>query len=136
MENIFDNILKSPVNLSMRKNIVSVSPNEPVSGLTYKMLVENIGATIIVDDGRPVGIITEKDILDRIVSAGLDVHKTLAKEIMSKPVISVEAGVPCKDALEIMKKKNIRRLAVVEKGFLVGLVTERRLLEKIGNLII
>jgi CBS domain-containing protein len=136
MDYTFDNVLNSPVRLSMRQNIVSVSPTEPVSGLTYKMLVENIGAAIIVDNGSPVGIITEKDILDRIVSPGIDLHKTLAKEIMSKPVIAVEANSPLKDALELMKVKKIRRLAVLENGSLVGLVTERRLLEKIGNLII
>lgn len=136
MDNTFDNVLNSPVRMSMRQNIVSVPPTEPVSGLTYKMLVEDIGAVIVVEDGRLVGIITEKDILDRIVSPGLDVHKTLAKEIMSKPVISIEANSPLKDALKLMRMKKIRRLPVLEKGSLVGLVTERRLLEKIGNLII
>jgi CBS domain-containing protein len=136
MYDTFDNVLNSPVSSSMRHNIVSVLPTEPVSGVTYKMLVEDIGAAIVVDDGRPVGIITEKDILDKIVSTGMDVHRTLAKEIMSKPVVVVESSSPLKDALELMKMKNIRRLAVLENGSLVGLVTERRLLEKIGNLII
>ena len=136
MDDTFDNVLNSPVSSSMRHNFVSVLPTEPVSGVTYKMLVEDIGAAIVIDEGHPVGIITEKDILDKIVSTGMDVHRTLAKEIMSKPVVVVEASTPLKDALELMKMKNIRRLAVLENGSLVGLVTERRLLEKIGNLII
>lgn len=136
MENLFNKVLNAPVETSMRKNIVKVSPDEPVSGLTYQMLVENIGAALVVENDFPVGIITEKDILDRIVSPGMDVHKTLAKEIMSKPVVTVEAEMPIKEALDLMKQKSVRRLPVVQNGVLVGLVTERRLLEKIGNLII
>jgi CBS domain-containing protein len=136
MENLFNNVLNAPVETCMRTNIVTVTPDGPVSGLTYQMLVENIGATLVVENDFPVGIITEKDILDRIVIPGLDVHKTLAKEIMSKPVVTVQADMPMKAALDLMKKKSVRRLAVIRNGVLVGLVTERRILEEIGNWII
>jgi CBS domain-containing protein len=120
----------------MRKRLVTVSPSEPVSGITYMMVREDIGAVIVLDKGHPIGIITEKDILDRVVLPGRDVYKTLAKDVMSKPVISINANSMLKEALNQMKKKKIRRLAVLEDGILVGLVTERRLLAKIGNIII
>jgi CBS domain-containing protein len=136
MEGLFDNVLNSPVSLSMRKRIVVVSPLEPVSSLTYKMIKEDIGAVIVVDKGRPVGIITEKDVLERVVAPGKDVYKTLAKDVMSTPVISIKASSPLKNALELMKKNRVRRLAVTEKESLVGLVTERRLLARVGNFII
>ena len=135
MENMFDDVLNSPVSLSMRRRIVTVSPFEPVSSLTYTMVKEDIGAVIVIEKGRPIGIITEKDILERVVTPGNDVYKTLAKDVMSKPVISIEASSPLKRALELMKKNNIRRLAVMENESLVGLATERRLLARIGNLI-
>jgi CBS domain-containing protein len=120
----------------MRQEPVKISSSEPVSGLTYKMIEEDIGAVIVIEKGNPVGIITEKDILDRVVVPGKDVYKTLAKDVMSKPVIYIEASSPLKDALELMKKQKIRRLVVVENGALVGLVTERRLLARICNSII
>jgi CBS domain-containing protein len=113
-----------------------VSPLQPVSGLTYVMITEDIGAVIVIDKGRPIGIITEKDILDRVVTPGKDVYKTFAKDVMSKPVITIEASNMLKEALELMKKKNIRRLVVMENDSIVGLVTERRLLAKIVSLII
>ena len=136
MDNPFDSILNSPVSLSMRQNPVTVSPLQPISGLTYSMITEDIGAVIVIEKERPIGIITEKDILDRIVTPGKDVYNTLAKDVMSKPVITIEASSILKEALELMKKKKIRRLVVMENESLVGLVTERRLLAKIVNLII
>lgn len=136
MENPFDSILNSPVSLSMRQNPVTVSPLQPISGLTYMMITEDIGAVIVIEKERPIGIITEKDILDRIVTPGKDVYNTLAKDVMSKPVITIEASCMLKEAMELMKEKKIRRLVVLENESLVGLVTERRLLAKIVNLII
>jgi CBS domain-containing protein len=136
MDNPFDGILNSPVSMSMRQKPVTVSLLQPVSGLAYMMIKEDIGAVIVIEKDRLIGIITEKDILDRVVTPGKDVYKTLAKDVMSEPVITVEASSMLKEALELMKKKKIRRLVVVEDGSLVGLVTERRLLEKIVNLII
>ena len=99
------------------------------------MIRENIGATLVVENNRPVGIITEKDVLERIVTPRMDTYKTLAKDVMSKPVISIEASHSIKEALGLMKKNKIRRLAVTENKSLVGLVTERRLLASISNMI-
>jgi CBS domain-containing protein len=136
MENMFDDVLNSPVSFSMRQGIVTVSPTEPVSGLTYMMVKEDIGAVIVIENGRPVGIITEKDVIERVVMPGGNIYKTRAGDVMSRPVISIDASSPLRKALEIMRKNDIRRLAVMEKDSLVGLVTERRLLAKIGNLIV
>ena len=136
MDNPFASILNSPVSMSMRQKPVTVSLLQTISGLAYMMIKEDIGAVIVIEKDRPIGIITEKDILDRVVTPGKDVYKTLAKDVMSEPVITIEVSSMLKDALELLKKKKIRRLVVVEDGSLVGLVTERRLLEKIVNLII
>jgi CBS domain-containing protein len=136
MDNPFDRILNSPVSLSMRQNPVTVSLLQPVSGLTYMMITEDIGAVIVLDKELPIGIITEKDIIDRVVTPGKDVYKTCAKDIMSKPLITIESHSMLKEALELMKKKKIRRLVVIKENSVVGLVTERRLLAKIVNLII
>jgi CBS domain-containing protein len=136
MDNPFDRILNSPVSVSMRQNPVMVSSLQPVSGLTYMMITEDIGAVIVVDKELPIGIITEKDIIDRVVTPGKDVYKTYAKDIMSKPVFTIESHSMLIEALELMNKKKVRRLVVLRKNSVVGLVTERRLLAKIVSLII
>jgi len=115
----------------MRQPPVTVSPSETVSDVMFKLVNANIGAVVVVDDGRPVGIITEKDVLRRAILRGKDVDATRAKDVMSTPLRSIEADRPIKEALELMRKNNIRRLAVTKNDALIGLVTERRLLEAI-----
>lgn len=127
--------LNSPVKECMRTP-VTVSPSEAVSSLLASMVVEDIGAVIVVDKGNPVGMITEKDVLERVIMENKNVYTTTAKDVMSKPLITIECDRPIKEAIGLMRKHNIRRLAVTENRALVGLVTERRLSTKFLNKII
>ena len=106
---------------------VTVSPEEPASGLIYTMVGNDIGAVIVVENKVPVGIVTEKDILERVILFNKNMYTTKAKDFMSKPIITIEADHMIKDALALMRKYQIRRLAVTEKSTLIGIVTERRL---------
>lgn len=125
--------LNFPVSVCMRCNdLVTVSPSETISSLMFMMVESNIGAVIVVERERPVGIITERDVLERAI-INKNVYKTTAKEVMSQPVISTEVNCSVKEALRLMRKHNIRRLAVTENGKLVGLVTERRLLTEFAS---
>ncbi len=100
----------------------------------FRIINENIGAVVVVDGEKAVGIVTEKDFLKRVIMSGKDVYRTKARDVMSKPLISIEADrpiPPIKEALDLIREKNIRRLAVTKNRSLVGLVTEKRLLEAI-----
>ena len=99
-----------------------------MASLMFRMVDNDIGAVIVVDKGKPVGIITEKDVLERVIMRNKHVYKTKANEIMSTPLISIEINRPIKEALKLMHRHKIRRLAVIENEMLAGLVTERRLL--------
>jgi len=113
----------------MRLAPPAVSLLDPVSTIIDMMIKENIGAVVAVDEDRPVGIITEKDVLERVIKLQKDFETTLVKDVMSKPLITIEAERPMKDALELMRRHDIRRLVVTKDGALIGLTTERRLLE-------
>lgn len=123
--------LNLPISVNMRQPPVTLSPSETVSSLMFKMINEDIGAVVVVDEGRAVGIITEKDVLERVIMRGKDVYETKAKDVMSKPLISIDADRPIKEGLELMRKNKIKRLAVTKNESLIGLVTEKRLLEAI-----
>jgi CBS domain-containing protein len=92
------------------------------------MVEQNIGAVIVVHKGRPVGIITERNVLERVLVRNLNVYQTQVKDVMSTPLVSIASDRPIKEAIDLMRQQNIRRLAVTENDALVGLVTERRLL--------
>jgi CBS domain-containing protein len=82
------------------------------------------GYILVADRGKLKGIVTERDILYRVVVKEMDPKKTRLKDVMSKPVIYIEENAELLEASELMKKNGIRRLAVVDKnGKLVGVIT-------------
>ena len=124
-----EELLELPVQTNMRLDPPTVSKSEPVAHVVTLMVREDIGAVIVVEEDRPVGIITERDVLDKVMRPGKTMDRTLAGAVMSEPLFSIEIDRPMREALKIMAEKDIRRLAVTENGALVGLVSERRLLE-------
>ena len=105
--------------------------SDTVSSVIEKMVANNIGAVVVISGGAPAGIVTERDIIEKITRNRKDPDKIRAQDIMSSPIISIEADKSVTDALKLMRDKNIRRLAVTRKGRLVGIVTERRLLDSL-----
>jgi len=108
---------------------ITVSKSDSATIVVEKMIKENIGAVIVVENDKPVGIITEKDMLAKVIRPRNDMHLTLAEDIMSKPIISIEFDRSMKEALELMRENEIRRLVVTNEEAFWGLITERRLLE-------
>jgi signal-transduction protein with cAMP-binding, CBS, and nucleotidyltransferase domain len=80
---------------------------------------------------EPIGIITERDILYRVVAESLGPFKTTLKEVMSAPLITIDYSATLRDAILLMRKERIRRLPVKRNGQVVGLVT---LLSVTGNI--
>ncbi|WP_456466101.1 CBS domain-containing protein [Methanopyrus sp.] len=113
-----------------QRRVVTGGENETAEELAYKMREHGIGSVVIVDEEeRPVGIVTERDLVIKVVSRGLRPDEVVAREIMSSPVITVNEDVDVNEAVEIMVDKGIRRLPIVdEEGRLVGIVTMQDIL--------
>lgn len=124
--------LNSPISECMRAP-VTATPSEAITSILGNMVLKDIGAVIVVEKEKPVGIITEKDVLERVIMQNKNVYTTTAKEVMSKPIVTIEMKRPIKEAIELMRRYNIRRLAVTSDKNLVGIVTERRLSIKFLN---
>jgi CBS domain-containing protein len=131
MENqVTNDVMKLRVKANMRENPPRVHPSDSISLVIEKMLGADIGAIIVIErDETPVGIITEKDLIERVVEPNRDIDVTLAQEVMSKPIVIIESDETVAEALRLMQEKKIRRLAVTKREVLVGIITERRLLE-------
>ena len=112
----------------MAVNVVSMPPDASVFEVSKAMAKMDIGSVIIADKERPLGIITESDIVRRVIAEEKDTKTTSASEIMSSPIIHVEPGTGLTDAMRIMAKSNIRRVAVLKNNTLAGIITSRDLL--------
>jgi len=127
MSEVFD----KPVRDIMTRPVVTVLSSEPVVTAVRKMVSHDIGAVIVVSGEVPVGIITERDVLKRVILERRDPQNTSCQEIMSKPLITVRPETPLGEALSVMKRSGIRRLPVVEQGKLIGIVTEKDIIREI-----
>lgn len=102
----------------------TAAQSKSVHDVAMQMNSANKGSVIIVDDkDRPLGIITERDIVRKVVAQGKDASRVTAGEVMSKPLISVDPEVNIYDAALVMTKYRIRRLPAVRDNELLGIVT-------------
>ncbi|MBN2065974.1 MAG: CBS domain-containing protein [Candidatus Thermoplasmatota archaeon] len=112
---------------AMRSSPVTVTPTMTVKQAAEIMRKKKIG-NCIVSDEKPIGILTESDILKKVVAEDLKASEVLVRDIMQTPLIVIDPYVEIEEAMKIMSKCNIRRLPVVEKGELIGIITQRDVL--------
>lgn len=120
----------------MTSKIVSVSSGDTVRGVCDVMAEKNISCVVVKAGESPYGIITERDILRRIVSAGLEPSNVRAEEIMSKPLITVDAGLDLLEALQIMRARKVRRVVVTSKKHLEGLITQTDIINALSGILL
>jgi CBS domain-containing protein len=111
-----------------RMPVPTVSRSTPVFEIASIMAKRNIGAVIVARDFETLGIVTERDIIGKVVLAKRDPHEIVAQQIMTAPLITINYDRTIEEALEIMQRNRVRRLVVVKGESMVGLLTERRLL--------
>lgn len=112
------------VSAIMSTKVVTVKPAEKVSRALQMMVRHRIGSIVVVDKGKPIGILTERDVSTR-TAKGQNVRGTVVRSIMSKPLITIGPSAQVWQAVELMVRKDIRRLPVMEGDRMVGMVTER-----------
>jgi len=108
----------------MSRSPISVKNSMSVREAARVMKEKGVSSLLIEEKGEYVGIVTERDIVTKVTSEGLDPEVTKVSEIMSSPLVYVEADSPLEIAAEIMWKRKIRRLPVRRGGKVVGLLTE------------
>jgi CBS domain-containing protein len=116
----------------MVENVVTVKPSDTVKRAAELMNLHGISSLIVVDSGKPVGIVTERDMLSRVLTKSVATTKAAVVDIMSKPVITVSPNMRAGDAAKLMIEHNIKKLPIVENGELVGLVSLTDLLRSEG----
>ncbi|HZG36643.1 MAG TPA: CBS domain-containing protein [Gaiellaceae bacterium] len=111
----------------MRVRVVAVAPTDTAHVAVLRMLEEDVGAVAVCEEGRVVGIFTERDVL-RLGGEHTDLEQVRVGDVMTTEVVSVNPDVSVTDAAELMGSRRIRHLPVVLDGNLLGMVGIRDVL--------
>jgi len=107
----------------METDVKTVRPDSSVMEAIQKMNKFDVGSIVVVQERRPVGIITERDILRKILEFGLDPVTVRARQIMSSPIVTIREDSTIEEAAKTMTIKKIKKIPVVKEGKLIGIVT-------------
>ena len=107
----------------MIKNVKTVAPEDTVMTAVQQMNRYGIGSLVVAEKGRPVGIVTERDVLSRMVLKNRDSTITTVYEVMSKPLITVDSKATIKKAVRLMVRHKIKKLVVTNAYSLVGVLS-------------
>lgn len=108
---------------AMTRRIVYCTPTSTVRDIAALMREKNISCVIVLENNTTCGIVTQHDLVSRVMAAGLDPKRTVASEVMSKPVVTVSSSADLTDAARIMRDKRIKKLIAVKDGVAEGIIT-------------
>ena len=112
------------INESMSSNPCAIEADKPVSYAAQMMRDEDVGFAPIVDGDRLVGTLTDRDIAVRVVAEGRDPNETLVRDVATNNLITVDPEDDLDEAMRLMARHQVRRVAVVQGGRLVGVVAQ------------
>jgi CBS domain-containing protein len=128
---------------AMTKRVIVVKPDLTVKEAAKIMTEQRVGSLVVMENDKLVGIVTELDIIWKVVAGDLNPNETLVKDIMSKEVITIRSDQTLEDATHLMVEKKIKKLPVMEDDKLVGIITatdlisvQPKLIEALAKLIL
>jgi len=120
----------------MSSPVVTIDRNAPANRVAELMGKNDLGCIIVTDKkGKPLGILTERDLVVRVLKENVKPDLVKAEEVMTQPLITIEPDETISEAARKMSRLNIRRLGVVYKGNMIGLVSSKDILAVMPELI-
>lgn len=117
--------------------VAVITPEKGIRESARQMRVEHVGSLVVVDqDGKPIGMLTDRDITIEGVARGVDVDQTTVRDLMTAPVVTATESEGMVTALARMREFGIRRLPIIDsEGKLVGVVTNSNLIKELSELL-
>ncbi len=116
------------------KPVVTASAQMTVDEAARTMRSKNVGALVVVNAGRPVGMLTDRDVAVEVVAKGMDPDTVRVGDVMGKKPVTIREELGILDAAKVFAKTGVRRLPVVTKsGVLVGIIAMDDLIMLLGN---
>lgn len=108
----------------VRERVVNAAPDTPVVELAQRMEDEDVGSVVIVEDDRPRGIVTDRDVAIEVVAHGRDHAELTAEDVMTEDLVTVDEDDGIFDVLRTMEEASVRRIPAVDSdGGLAGIVS-------------
>jgi CBS domain-containing protein len=111
------------------KALIYIDPQNSVFRACFMMASANVGAIVVLDQGKLLGIFTERDLLNRVIVPCKNPESTSIAEVMTRNVVVAQADDSCAKCLELMQKANCRHLPIAEGDRLIGIISMRNLLQ-------
>ncbi len=118
----------------MSKKIISIAAEKSVLKAAEEMAGNEIGSLLVTRKGDYVGIITEVDIVRKVVAKGMSPANVSVVTVMSSPLITIEADQSVVDANDLMEQKKVRHIGVTKKGEIIGVLSVRDLLHPLWDM--
>jgi|TARA_B100000029_G_scaffold386881_1_gene382802 CBS domain-containing protein len=118
---------KTTISQIMHKDVMTVMSTTSAQQCAVKMTKERVGCLIVLEQKKPVGIITERGFADLVKRGNFDCKEVTAQDFMTKPIISVPVDSTYEQAMNVFEKEEIKRMPVIDSGEVVGLLTLRNL---------
>jgi CBS domain-containing protein len=107
----------------MTKNVIVTEPERTILEAAKRMAAKKIGGLVVVQHGRPIGLVTDRDIVWKVTSTGRDPSKVLVRDIMRSPVVTVSPLTTLRAAARAMLEKKTRWLVVTRLDNVEGVIT-------------
>ncbi|MFH0748340.1 MAG: CBS domain-containing protein [Candidatus Bathyarchaeota archaeon] len=116
----------------MDKTVNTIVKDSTILDTAKSMAEKEDGYLIVLEEGKPVGIVTERDLVNKILAKGVDPTTTKIADIMSKPLITIDPDEDLLKASETMREHKIRKLPVVRNGIIYGIITATNIANHCG----
>ena len=109
---------------AMTKGVIYATPKDNIQRIAEIMRKNDIDSVIVMEKGKGVGIVTDTDIIDKVVAAGKDPKTIPVSRIMTSPLITIAPDKDIDKAARMMRDKNIKRLVVMQNNKIIGIISE------------
>lgn len=133
---LVEDVLDRPVTSLMHRLFVVLQENTNVAYAVQQMQSHNAEAIIVMKDGTASGIVTDSDILDKVVMKGEDSDRVYLKSIMSTPIVTMSARGTVRQALNLMRLNHVKRIPITDSSGVVGVVTQESLANAVRTSVI
>src|SRR5919107_1180533 len=133
---LMQDVLERPVTSYMHRLFVILDENMSVASAVKQMQSHNAGSIIVLRDNTPAGIVTDSDIINKVVMKGEDSDEVFLKSIMSAPLVTISPKGTVKQALQLMRLNEIKRIPVADTSGIIGVVTQESLANAVRTSVI